>query len=255
MKAYLYGRHSTAKQSATEDVQRAACERYFEFTLKPKGVKLAGWHYDAAVSGGKAFADRPNGLEVWLRAEKGDYIIVSHLDRAFRSLIDGSNCCHALRHRGVHFVALDLGLDTSTPMGEFALHIFLSAAQMQRRYIAERTSEVVRSRIAKGHRHGQGKANAPIGWKNNGSGLVEAPDEREQVRLLVEMRDSGLSVPRIEQIISRPHMRDKFVRRYGKAKRWTPRYIRLAYLAHDQGYPRSFLHSRPRMRAAAHKPD
>jgi DNA invertase Pin-like site-specific DNA recombinase len=254
MDVYLYGRHSTGKQSATEDVQRAACEGFFKNTLKPKGGKLVGWFYDPAVSGGKGFADRPAGVQVWVSAAKGDYVVVSHLDRAFRSLIDGANCVEAMKQRGVHFVALDLGLDTSTPMGEFALHIFLAAAQMQRRYIAERTREVIQHKLAMGKPHAAQRTGSPIGWRQSGLGWIEAPDEREQVEKLCAMRDSGMSVPRIEQAISKPELRGQFVRRYAGSKRWTPRYIRLAFKAKALGYPKCFLNSRQRRQPADQTP-
>ena len=255
MNVFLYGRHSTAKQSATEDVQRAACEAYFKHTLKPKGGVLAGWHYDAAVSGGTSFGDRPEGIKVWVSAKKGDYIVVSKLDRAFRSLIDGANCVEALKHRGVHFVALDLGLDTSTPMGEFALHIFLAAAQMHRRYISERTSEVIRHKLAQGKHHAGQRSSAPIGWRQSGTGWIEDPVEREQVEKLCEMHEQGMSVARIEQAISKPGLKDQFVRRYATSGRWTQRYIRLAFEARSLDYPKCFLHARSRRQPIGHTPE
>lgn len=255
MKVYMYGRHSTGKQSATEDVQREACERHYKLVLKPKGATSAGWFYDPAVSGSKGFADRPAGVQVWVSARKGDYILVSHLDRAFRSLIDGANCIEAMKQKGVHFVALDLGLDTSTVMGEFALHIFLAAAQMQRRYIAERTREVIQHKIAMGKPHAAQRTGAPIGWRQSGLGWIECPDERAQVEKLCAMRDSGMSPARIEQAINKPDLRSQFVRRYAVSKRWTPRYIRLAFRARDLGYPKCFLNSRSRRQPADHTPE
>jgi hypothetical protein len=75
MKAYLYGRHSTLHQSATELVQRRDCERYYTEVLAPKGFGHGGWHYDDAVSGGKPFTERPNGAAIWVLLQRGDCIL------------------------------------------------------------------------------------------------------------------------------------------------------------------------------------
>jgi DNA invertase Pin-like site-specific DNA recombinase len=43
-----------------------------------------------------------------------------------------------LKQKRVHFVALDVGIDTGSPMGEFALNVFLAALlyMYRRRQIA-----------------------------------------------------------------------------------------------------------------------
>jgi DNA invertase Pin-like site-specific DNA recombinase len=246
MQVFLYGRHSTDKQSATEDVQRAACEAYFEHTLQPKGAALAGWFYDAAVSGGKPFAERPEGVRVWLSAQPGDVIVVSKLDRAFRSLIDGANCVEAMKQRGVHFASLDLGLDTSTPMGEFALHIFLAAAQLQRRYTSERTREVLALKAERGQPIGRAAASSPYGWRRVGRGkgshLTSDEGERARIDEMAEWRESGLS---LEQISFRAAPLGVEGRRS-----WYPSSVSAALEARSLGFPRAFMRSRRRVAQA-----
>jgi DNA invertase Pin-like site-specific DNA recombinase len=242
MNVYLYGRHSTDKQSATEDVQRAACEAYFEHSLQPKGATLAGWFYDAAVSGGKPFAERPEGVRLWLTAQPGDVIVVSKLDRAFRSLIDGANCVEALKTRGVHFASLDLGLDTSTPMGEFALHIFLAAAQLQRRYTSERTREVLALKAERGQPIGRAAASSPYGWRRLGRGkgshLTADDAERARIDEMAEWRADGLS---LEQISFKAAPLGAEGRR-----RWYPASVSAALEARVRGFPKAFMRTRRR---------
>ena len=252
--AYLYGRHSTDMQSATEEVQREACEAYYKGLLKAKGVAFGGWHYDPAVSGGKNFSDRPSGAAVWVMLEKGDYLVVANLDRAFRSVVDGLCSVDAFRHRGINLVMLDYNIDTSTAGGEMLLTILLAGARMQRRYISERTRAVVNHRISKGIPHGQQRACAPIGWMLAGGGNGGyLPDEveRRQVDTLAQLRDEGLSFERIYYAVHKPGLKEGMRRRYTTG--WTKRSIREAIKARSLDYPRTFLNSRERRRKAGHR--
>lgn len=242
--AYGYGRHSTGKQAASEDVQRAAVEGHFAVSLRPQGCNWGGWHYDAAVSGGKPFTDRPEGLRVWGAVQAGDFVVVAKLDRAFRSLVDGAKTVEALRARGVHLVALDLGLDTSTPMGEFALHIFLAAAQLQRRYAGERTSEVLRAKAASGVPIGRAASSSPYGWRRVGRALVEDNEERRRIEVVHRWRTEGLSLSRISLRVREPEHR--WLSAGGRS--WYSTSVSAALEARERGYPRVFMRS---SRAAA----
>jgi DNA invertase Pin-like site-specific DNA recombinase len=248
-KAYMYGRHSTHHQSATEEVQRLACQRHWETALKDKGVEDGGWFYDPASSGGKPFTERESGLRLWLHLQPGDYLIVSKLDRAFRSLLDGARTIQMFAAKGVHFVALDLGMDTSTPLGEFALHVFLAAAQMQRRYTSERTREVLAHKKSQGKLLGRACRSAPFGWRLGGANgfWVEDEAERQQIEEFARWHDQeGLSTRAIELRLRRPEYRWK---RRNKHK-WHEKYIRLALRARAQGYPPAHLNARSRRRLA-----
>jgi DNA invertase Pin-like site-specific DNA recombinase len=249
--AWMYGRHSTNKQGATEDVQRAACEAKWRNELAPKGVKMGGWYYDPAVSGGKSFSDRPKGVEIMLLAKKGDYIIVAKLDRAFRSLLDGARTMEMFRQRGVHFVSLDLGFDTSTPNGEFALAVFLAAAQLNRRLTGERTSEVMQSLSAKGVLFGYAKSSVPFGWVRNGTGLAVDQEERDRIEHMAALKESGMSYDRLEQLVNYDQGY-RWKRRSGG--QWSRKYIRLGLKARHLGYPRCFLRGRRRTGAAVPQP-
>jgi DNA invertase Pin-like site-specific DNA recombinase len=243
MKAYFYGRHSTLKQGVTEEVQRAACEAYFKNTLADKKCGHGGWFYDAATSGGKKFTDRPEGLRVWVMLQPGDFLVVSKLDRAFRSVIDGATTVELLRARGAHFVALDLGLDSSTPMGEFALHVFLAAAQLQRRCAGERTREALLMKSAKGVPIGRAATSTPYGWRRVGRGsssyLVPFEEERQRIEELHRWRTQGLSLERI--CIRTSNAEHRWL---NEGRRWYPTSVSAALEARDRGFPRAFIRSR-----------
>jgi DNA invertase Pin-like site-specific DNA recombinase len=241
--AYGYGRHSTAKQSATEEVQRQAVEAHYKHVLKSKGCEWGGWKYDAATSGGKNFSERTEGLRLWVMLQPGDFLVVSKLDRAFRSLIDGAKTMEALKQRRVNFVALDLGIDTSTPMGEFALHVFLAAAQLQRRYISERTREVMLLKAEQGLPIGRAACSSPYGWRRVGRGtrsyLVIDEEDRRRVEQLQRFRDEGHSLERICVLTSMAEHR--WVNDGGR--RWYPMSVSAALEAKAKGYPKAFMRS------------
>lgn len=243
-RSFGYGRHSTAKQSATEAVQREAVEQHWRTTLAPKGVEYAGWRYDAATSGGTQFSERPEGLNIWVLAQPGDYIVVSKLDRAFRSLIDGARTLEALAAKGVHFVALDLGIDTSTPLGEFAVHVLLAAAQMQRRYASERTREVMLFKAEQGQPIGRAASSRPYGWRWSGRGrnsrLVPDPEDRRRVDVLHDWRVEGLSLHRIAARAMRADW--QWLAEGGRC--WYPASVAAALRARAKGYPPVFMRSR-----------
>jgi DNA invertase Pin-like site-specific DNA recombinase len=189
------------------------------------------------------FSDRPEGLRLWLRLQPGDYLIVSKLDRAFRSLIDGARTLEALNQKGVHFVALDLGIDTSTPMGEFALHVFLAAAQLQRRYISERTRDVMLLKAEQGLPIGRAACSSPYGWRRVGRGtrsyLVIDEEDRRRVEELQRWREEGLSLERICARTS--EAKHRWI---NEGRRWYPTSVSAALEARAKGFPRAFVRSR-----------
>src|SRR5581483_3445214 len=60
-----------------------------------------------------------------------------------RSVIDFARVLEEARKRGFNVVALDLGLDLSTPQGELVANVLASVAQWERRIIGQRTREAL----------------------------------------------------------------------------------------------------------------
>jgi DNA invertase Pin-like site-specific DNA recombinase len=95
---------------------------------------------------------RPGLLRALEACESGAVsgIVVAKLDRLSRSLVDFAGLLARARAEGWNVVALDLGVDLSTPAGEFLANVMASAAQWERRIIGQRTREAMAIKRAQG---------------------------------------------------------------------------------------------------------
>ena len=234
---YGYGRHSTSKQGATEDVQRQCIDRYCDTFLVPKGDLTVGqpfWFYDKATSGTKPLTEREQGMRLWVTAQPGDHIVIAKLDRAFRSVIDGVKTIQLFKQKGVHLHILDVHIDTSSPIGEFILTVMLAFAQLQQRYISERTREIMAHKRANGEGCGKAATTVPIGWQRFGKKnpyLVPSQAEREMVEEMAKWRAEGVSY---DQIYNRACNR----KWNAKGRVWTPETIKVGLHARSLDYPK-----------------
>ncbi len=96
------------------------------------------------------------------RSGEVDGIVVARLDRLSRSIVDFGNLLEEARRRGFNVVALDLGLDLSTPQGELVGNVIASVAQWERRIIGQRTKEALAVKKAQGVKIGR-PATLPAG--------------------------------------------------------------------------------------------
>jgi DNA invertase Pin-like site-specific DNA recombinase len=155
MKVLGYIRCSTAEQAdsgAGLDAQRAAIAA--EATRR--GWELVGIEEDAGASG-KSLDRRPALVRVLAAVEKGDAeaLVVAKLDRLSRSLFDFAGLMERGRKKGWALVALDLGVDTTTPAGEMMANVLASFAQYERRLIGQRTKDALAVKRAQGVRLGR----------------------------------------------------------------------------------------------------
>ncbi len=121
---------------------RAACEQ-------------RGWDLVAVreeVKSGARADNRPVLADVIraLRAGDADAVVVAKLDRLSRSVVDAGRLLEQARKGGFNIVALDLGLDLSTPTGELVANVLAAVAQWERRMIGVRTSEALQVKIKGG---------------------------------------------------------------------------------------------------------
>jgi DNA invertase Pin-like site-specific DNA recombinase len=192
---YGYGRHSTNKQELTQEVQEFRTHEYWERSLKPKGVAWGGFYYDKATSAKVPLTERPHGREVFVLAQPGDHIVVSKMDRAFRSLRDGIVSMDMFAAKGVAFHSLDLQVDTSTPLGRFFRSVLLAVAELEREFTSERVKETIALRKREGRPHGR---SCPIGWRITGQKPNRQyrvdPSERALCDILAAKRAAGMSM-------------------------------------------------------------
>jgi len=114
-----------------------------------------GWHLvdvieDAGYSGKSL--KRPGitiALEA-LRSKRADTLVVAKLDRLSRSMLDFAALMQRSTKEGWCLVALDLGVDTTTPAGEAMANVMATFAQFERRLISQRTKDALAVKRAQG---------------------------------------------------------------------------------------------------------
>jgi DNA invertase Pin-like site-specific DNA recombinase len=149
-----YVRVSTADQAGSGAgllAQRAAIEA----ACCQRGWQLSDVIQDAGQSG--RTLSRPglqHALEA-LAACRAQVFVVAKLDRLSRSLMDFAGLMERSRSEGWALVALDLGVDTSTPQGEMMAAVMASFAQYERRLIGQRTKEALDARRSQGVKLGR----------------------------------------------------------------------------------------------------
>lgn len=77
-------------------------------------------------------------------------IVAAKLDRITRSVLDFASLLPWFDEAGATLVALDLGIDTSTPGGRLVANVFASVAEWERDTIAARTKDGLAALRAKG---------------------------------------------------------------------------------------------------------
>lgn len=181
---YGYGRHSTNKQDLTREVQEFRTQEYWQNNLQSRGVIWGGFFYDAATSARTPFSERPSGRMLHAIARPGDHIVVTKLDRPFRSLRDGVTSMEQWDARKVHFHSLDLQVDTTTAMGRFFRSIVLAVAELEREFARERTMETITLRRKQGVPFSRG---CPVGWRTVGERPHRTYKTDEAERSLVDV--------------------------------------------------------------------
>ncbi|MCU5514415.1 recombinase family protein [Bacillus wiedmannii] len=138
-----YARVSTKKQSLDmqlDELNRYGCEEIV--TEKESGAKK-------------------NRKELQLllgKLRKGDKLVVYKLDRLGRTMHQLANLLQEFNEKGINFVSIKDGIDTSTTMGQFLFHIFGAVAEMERSIINERVVSGVAAAKQRGKQGGRKKA-------------------------------------------------------------------------------------------------
>lgn len=152
-----YARVSTEEQ-AQDGASLAAQRHAIESECERRGWRLVALHED--VASGKTTARR-SGLHAALAAledaspERPQAIVVAKLDRLTRSVADGGRLFERAARGGWGIVALDLGVDTTTPAGELVANVMVAVGQWERRVISERTKAGMEQRRREGVRMGR----------------------------------------------------------------------------------------------------
>jgi DNA invertase Pin-like site-specific DNA recombinase len=153
MRAIGYVRVSTDDQASSGlglDAQRA--------TITAEALKRGWdvtWVEDAGHSAGTL--KRPGVTTALNLLAKGEaqVLVVAKLDRLSRSVQDFAATMDTARKQRWALVALDLGVDTTTPAGELVANVMAAVAQWERRVISDRTKEALAAATVRGTRLGR----------------------------------------------------------------------------------------------------
>lgn len=150
-----YTRVSTSEQ-ADSGAGLAAQQHAIEVEVARRGWVLTEVFTDSAASG-KSMVGREALAAALAAVESGqaDVLMVAKLDRLSRSLLDFAALLARAQSKHWNLIALDLGVDLSTPAGEFLASVMASAAQWERRIIGQRTREALAAKKAQGVRLGR----------------------------------------------------------------------------------------------------
>lgn len=85
-----------------------------------------------------AVGKRPQFDKMLDYVREGDTIIITKLDRGFRSVKDMCTTVDFLEEKGVKLQVLDMNLDTSTPTGRLMLNLLASIGEFERNIMKER---------------------------------------------------------------------------------------------------------------------
>ena len=162
IRAVGYRRVSTHEQTES-GAGLAAQATTISIECARRGWELVHVFTDQSASG-KSLDGRDGLAATLAMVESGeaDVVVVAKLDRLSRSLIDFAAIMDRARTRKWNLVAVDLGVDLSTPAGEFLAAVMASAAQWERRIIGQRTREALAARRAAGVRLGRPRAVDPV---------------------------------------------------------------------------------------------
>lgn len=137
---------------------------------RSRGIDIDMIHEDLDQSGGKL--DRP-GLETLMeriRSGMTDGVVVSKLDRLSRlGVADALRLVEDIMDAGGSIAALDLGIDPTTPFGEFGMTIMLALARMERRRLSESWEHAKNRALDRGARMGP----TPFGYERDKHGLLQ----------------------------------------------------------------------------------
>jgi DNA invertase Pin-like site-specific DNA recombinase len=136
-----YARTSTLEQEAgleaqLRDLNALRCEKVFSEQTSATGP-------------------RPALAQALDFARPGDTLVVTKLDRLARSVIHMGEIVKGLKGKSVSLRILDMGVDTSTPTGEFMLNVLASVAQFERAMMLERQREGVQKAKSEGKYKGR----------------------------------------------------------------------------------------------------
>lgn len=149
----------------------------------------------------KIFQDKVSGTSIQRLAlnemlstlREGDTVVVARFFRLGRNKDHLINLVNEFATKKIHFKALDVGIDTSTPAGKLILSIFASLAEFDRETILEKTRSGQQLAKAKGKHIGR-----PKGLNQNNYDRVKAALSK-QMTISEIVKLTGISISSVKR--------------------------------------------------------
>jgi DNA invertase Pin-like site-specific DNA recombinase len=213
-KAVAYIRCSSEEQADSGlglEAQRQKIAAYCTI----KGWTLVQVYEDAGVSASKPLGTRPAGSRLLADARRSKpIIVVSKMDRAFRSVADACDTIHRLDKLGVAIVSLAENFDTSenNPFAKAMIQITTVFSELERSLIKQRTKEALAVKRKRGERISR---HAPYGFDFKDGKLVANVQEQQAIVRIKDIFTHGHSLRKIATTLNaegiKPKRGDKWV--------------------------------------------
>jgi site-specific DNA recombinase len=235
MRACLYARYSTEKQSADSiEDQHRTCERLAE----RHGLTVTARFSDAAISGGTAQRPGYQALLGAARRREFDVIIAEDTSRLWRNLAEQAPRLAELADLGIHVVTHDL--DTRTESAGMLGAVLGASSEAYRKEIGRRTRRGLEGRARQGKTAG-GHSYGYIAARESADGQIEInQEEAEVIRRIYQQYADGKSPRAIADELNRnqvPAPGASWARAERRQKGW------VASALHGDGKASGILHN------------
>lgn len=178
MRAAIYARVSTSHHDQNPDIQVQELRRYCE----SRNWTVVHVLVDHA-SGGTDKREGYQKLLALVESKEVDVIVVSKLDRLFRSLKQLITALDDFQAKGVAFVAVKDSVDYTSPAGKLFTQILGSLAEFEKALVRERTiAGLAYARDVKGKKLGK-------------------PKQLHNVTLMNHLKSQGMSTRAIAKLV------------------------------------------------------
>ena len=204
MKILAYIRVSTDEQAKNGESLETQTRKLEGYAMM-NGWTITETFIEAGVSGSIPLAERPQGARMLAAVGKGDVVMVTKLDRMFRSAVDALVTAEEFKNSKVSLHMLDLGGDVvNNGMSKAFFTMAAAFAELERDTIRERIRDVKRRLAADGVYAGGSK---PYGYDVDGNGKL-VPNDAEQavIAKIMELHGQGQSPRKIGDALGMAHM-------------------------------------------------
>ena len=218
-KVVAYTRVSTLGQAEDgESLERQAAR--IRAYCEAKGLEQPEIICDEGLSGFKSNREGFQKLVALCESKQVSTVIVYDLSRLSRSVRDTLEFIEdTINKNGIEFVSLLNDIDTSTPTGKAFLGITAIFNQLYRDEIAYKTKEALSHKRSKQEKTG---GTVPFGFELvEGVKLIPLPGEFETVKMMHLVREQGLSLREIVELLNSKRVATKT----GKSK-WHPQVVK-----------------------------